>query len=223
MKSKGQKITGTSPKCLHASSYPVLVVSGLADGIDAEAHACTMNRGLKNMAFLGHGINLTFPEQTAGIRADIVRSGGAIVSEYMPDQSYQKRQFVERNRLQAALADLVIPVEAASASGTAHTVRFARKYQKTIVGLRWKGANGIVDDLAKEGDKIIEIMTVDGQRELDQLVQLIVAEVSGTAHPFSALERQIAREMRGRAFRQEDVAKLVEAIQKMGQESSKNG
>jgi DNA processing protein len=205
------------------SSYPVLMVSGLAEGIDAEAHATSLNRGIKNMAFLGHGMNLTFPEQTAGLRAEIVRCGGAIVSEYMPDQSYQKRQFVERNRLQAALADLVIPVEAASASGTAHTARFARKYGRTIVGVRWKGANGLVDDLAKEGDKIIEIMTVDGQRELDGLLQQIVSEANGTAYPFQALERQIAREMRGRAYRPEDVTKLVEAIQRMEQESSKNG
>jgi DNA protecting protein DprA len=205
------------------SSYPVLLVSGLADGIDAEAHASSLSRDIKNMAFLGHGINLVFPEETASLRAQIVRQGGAIVSEYMPDQNYQKRQFVERNRLQAALADLVIPVEGASASGTAHTARFARKYGRVIVGVKWKGANGLVDDLTKEGDKIIEILTVEGQRELDGLVQRIVSEASGTAYPFQTLERQIAREMRGRSFRPEDVTKLIETIQKLGQESPKNG
>jgi DNA protecting protein DprA len=205
------------------SSYPVIVISGLANGIDAQAHACTISRGLKNVAFLGHGINLTFPQETADIRAEILRNGGAVISEYMPDQNYQKQQFVERNRLQAALADLVIPVEAASTSGTAHTVRFARKYQKHIVGLKWNGANGLVDDLTEEGDMIIEIMTDDGRRALDQMVQLLVSQVRGTAYPFSALERQIVREMRGRTFVHEHVTKLVDAIQKMEQVSSKNG
>jgi DNA processing protein len=206
------------------SSYPVLLVSGLAEGIDGEAHATSLGRCIKNMAFLGHGINLVFPEETAQLRADIIRHGGAVVSEYLPNQNYQKRQFVERNRLQAALADLVIPVEGAAAGGTAHTARFARKYGKTIIGVRWKGANGLVEDLAKEGDRIIEVLTSEGQRELDSLVQKIVSEASQAPYPLAALERQIAREMRGRAYRQEDVARLIEAIQKLSsQELSGNG
>ncbi len=206
------------------SSYPVLLVSGLADGIDGEAHATSLGRGIKNIAFLGHGINLVFPERTAQIRADIIRHGGAVVSEYLPNQNYQKRQFVERNRLQAALADIVIPVEGAATGGTAHTARFARKYGKTVIGVRWPGAKGLVDDLAKEGARIIEVLTPEGQRQLDSIVQKIVAEANQVPYSLAALERRVAGEMRSRNYRQEDVARLIEAIQRFGQqESSGNG
>lgn len=205
------------------SSYPVVLVSGLADGIDADAHTTTLNRGLKNVAFLGHGINLVFPEQTSGIRAEIIRQGGAVVSEYMPNQSYKKHQFIERNRLQAALADIVIPVEAAVSSGTAHTARFARKYGRRIIGVTWNEANGIVDELAKEGNQIIHILTAGGQKELDAVIRKLVDEYGKSAYPFQTLERHIAREMKGRMFHPEDVTKLTEAIQRLGQEDSSDG
>ena len=213
----------TNAVCHVLSSYPLVVVSGLADGIDGEAHAASMSRGMKNVAFLGHGINVVFPEQTSSIRAEIIKQGGVVASEYMPDQSYQKHQFVERNRLQAALADVVIPVEAAAASGTAHTARFARKYGRRIVGVRWEGASGIVDELAKAGDDIIDILTAAGQKRLDAIIQSVLHTHNQSAYPFQALERQIAREMKGRAFRREDVAKLAEAIHRMGNEASGNG
>lgn len=213
----------TNAVCHVLSSYPIVVVSGLADGIDGEAHAASMNRGMKNVAFLGHGINITFPEQTSGIRAEIIKQGGVVVSEYMPNQSYQKHQFVERNRLQAALADLVIPVEAAAASGTAHTARFARKYGRRIVGVRWNGANGIVEELAKAGDEVIDILTASGQKQLDAIVQSVLDTLGQSTYPFQALERQIAREMKGRTFRPEDVTKLAEAIHRLGKEASGNG
>ena len=213
----------TNAVCHVLSSYPLVVVSGLADGIDGEAHSSSMNRGMKNVAFLGHGINITFPEQTSGIRADIIKQGGAVVSEYMPDQSYQKHQFVERNRLQAALADLVIPVEAAAASGTAHTARFARKYGRRIVGVRWNGAIGIVEDLAKAGDEVVDVLTASGQKQLDAIVQSVLEAFGRSMYPFQALERQIAREMNGRTFRPEDVTTLAEAIHRLGKGASGNG
>jgi DNA protecting protein DprA len=158
------------------SPYPVTIVSGLADGIDAAAHDFTLRRDLKNIAFLGHGINIIFPEQTSGLREKIVEAEGAVVSEYLPHQSYQKQQFVRRNRLQAALADIIIPVEGNLQSGTMHTVRYAREYGRTLVGMRWEGRNGIVSDLAEHGDRVIDIFTPRGQQELDSIVQKLVED-----------------------------------------------
>lgn len=205
------------------SPYPIAVVSGLADGIDAEAHWSTLQRGLKNIAFLGHGINTIFPVQTSEIRSEIIRQGGAIVSEYMPNQSYQKNQFIERNRLQAAIADIVIPVEAATASGTAHTVRFARKYRRQIIGVKWEGVNGIVDDLISKDDKIIQIFTSKGARTLDSCIRNLMEEYGQSSYPFHYLEQQIAREMNGRMFCSEDLTKLTDKITKLGQDALENG
>lgn len=194
--------------------YPVLMVSGLAEGIDCQAHYHSLHFGVKNLAFLGHGINLVFPEDTADIRRTIIEKGGAIVSEYMPGQSYQKRQFVERNRLQAALADIVIPVEAAAASGTAHTIRFARRYARTLVGLNWQGANGIVDDLRANNDRLIDIFTSAGQKELDQMVKGILTAERADTYPFKNLERLALREFGNRTYSEVDVQRLIEALTK---------
>jgi DNA protecting protein DprA len=208
--------------------YPVVMVSGLAEGIDANAHHFSLQHGIKNIAFLGHGINLVFPEETADLRHEIVRRGGAIVSEYLPSQTFQKRQFVERNRLQAALADLVIPVEAASASGTAHTIRFARRYSRPLVGMNWPGANGIVNDLRESHDRLIDIFTSAGQRELDALVQGVLKESQVEHYPFRNLERLATREFSNRLYTDGDVERLIETIrreaqQRKPQESSSDG
>jgi predicted Rossmann fold nucleotide-binding protein DprA/Smf involved in DNA uptake len=183
---------------------------------------------MTNLAFLGHGTNLVFPEDTAEIRREIICKGGAVMSEYLPSQTYQKWQFVERNRLQAGLADLVIPVEAKAASGTAHTIRFARKYGRTLVGVRWEGANGIVDDLRANHDRLIDIFTDKGQKELDELVQALVRREHQDQYPFTVLERTILRELGIRKYTETDVARLVEAIntaahQKRPQERPDNG
>ncbi len=208
--------------------YPLVMVSGLAEGIDANAHYYSLQQGIKNIAFLGHGINLVFPEATVGIRKAIVRQGGAIVSEYLPSQNFQKRQFVERNRLQAALADVVIPVEAAAASGTAHTIRFARRYHRPLVGMNWHGANGIVDDLKENHDQLIDIFTSAGQRELDTLIQGILREQQVERYPFRSLERVALREFSNRLYTDGDIEQFIEAIrreaqQRKPQESSSNG
>jgi DNA processing protein len=196
------------------SPYPVVIVSGLADGIDAEVHASTLRRDLKNVAFLGHGINLVFPEQTAKLREKIVASEGAVVSEYLPHQTYQKQQFVRRNRLQAALADIVIPVEANINSGTAHTVRYAREYGRTLVGLRWPGANGIVGDLIEHGDRVVDIFTPQGKQELDSIVQGLVKEAGESPYSLKIVEHYILKELSTRSVPQEDVERLIEAIRR---------
>ena len=195
--------------------YPVLMVSGLAKGIDCQAHYHSLGFGVKNLAFLGHGINHVFPEDTADIRRTIIDKGGAIVSEYMPDQTYQKHQFVERNRLQAALADIVIPVEAAADSGTAHTIRFARRYARTLVGMNWGGAVGIVDDLRANNSRLIDIFTSAGQRELDQMVKGILIAEGADTYPFKNLERFALREFGNRTYSEVDLQRLIEAITKV--------
>jgi DNA processing protein len=199
--------------------YPVLVVSGLADGIDRHAHHHTLHYGMKNIAFLGHGINLTFPEGTSNLRREIVSSGGAVISEYMPNQHYQKRQFVERNRLQAAIADIVIPVEAAATSGTAHTINFARRYARTLIGMNWKGANGIVDDLKTNNDKLIDIFTTVGRRELDQLIKDILVAEHVDPYPFKNLEKTILKDIGNRTHTPADIQRLIDAIKKVANQT----
>ncbi|WP_456026107.1 DNA-processing protein DprA [Pseudomonas capeferrum] len=112
-----------------------VTVSGLALGVDQLAHIGSLRYGLKTIAVLGTGILENYPKGSEVLRKKILDSGGSIVSEYLPQQSYSAENFIRRNRLQAALCDLLIPVEWSTKSGTAHTVRFAAKYGKGIVNV----------------------------------------------------------------------------------------
>jgi DNA processing protein len=164
-------------------AYTVTVISGLADGIDAEAHRATMDEGLKNVAFLGHGINHVFPQATADVRGRILAEGGAVASEYLPKERYDKSYFVQRNRLQVAMANLVIPIEAQVKSGTAHTVRFALEYGKPLVGLRWSGSNGIATELARAGKPVIDIFESESCRMLDRMLKQHARQSKTDADP----------------------------------------
>ena len=64
--------------------YPITLVSGLAEGIDEEAHRSSLREGSTNVAFLGTGIEEFFPASTVGLRNRVVRERGAVVTEYLP-------------------------------------------------------------------------------------------------------------------------------------------
>jgi DNA protecting protein DprA len=188
------------------AAYPVSVVSGLAEGIDAAAHDAALRYGLPNIAVLGHGINLTFPAATAEVRRKIVSSGGAVVTEYPPNEHYRKQYFVQRNRIQAGLADLVIAVEGSSDGGTAHTIRFSAKYGRNIVGYEWAGADDLPELIRSQATGIVlQIFSEAGRRELDGIVRATVERANKSSSSLSLVERYLREEVRLRQPRSEDL------------------
>jgi DNA processing protein len=205
------------------AAHPVVLISGLAQGIDEEAHRTSLAHGLPNVAFLGHGIDLVFPEQTADVRQAILDAGGAVVTEYLPWERYQKRFFIERNRLQAGLADLVVPVEANPSGGTAHTVRFTREFGRPLVGVRWRGANGMIAELEKAGVPLVDIFTQTGCRQFDGMVRRLVESHGREASPLRLLEQQALKEIRSRDVRPGDLRKLIGTLEAAAKELGDGG
>lgn len=117
------------------ASIGCVTVSGLALGIDQAAHTSSIRYSLPTVAVLGTGILQNYPKGSNELRDAIVKAGGSIVSEYLPTQSYSAENFVRRNRIQAALCDILIPSEWSIKSGTAHTVKYASKYGKKIINV----------------------------------------------------------------------------------------
>lgn len=111
-------------------------VSGLAMGIDQEIHAASLRARVPTVAVLGTGIFSDYPRGSDAMRASIIKNGGAVITEYLPDESYSASNFVRRNRLQAALSSIVIPVEWKVKSGTAHTVNYAARLNRPMAMLR---------------------------------------------------------------------------------------
>jgi DNA protecting protein DprA len=114
----------------------VIVLSGLAKGIDEVAHRGCVDYYGQTIAVLGHGISFHRLSRAAlTLREQIVRRGGAIVSEYLPSDPPSNRSYLRRNELQVALSKVVIPVEFPSLnSGTGATIRRAKNLHVPVVG-----------------------------------------------------------------------------------------
>ncbi|HVY35925.1 MAG TPA: DNA-processing protein DprA [Candidatus Paceibacterota bacterium] len=133
--------------------YPVVIVSGLALGIDSVAHQAALDVGLTTISFPGSGLdwNVLYPAQHRGLAENILRAGGALISEYKNNQRGAIWTFPRRNRIVAGIADIVIIVEAEEKSGALITARLGIEYNK-IVGVvpgpvtspSSKGTNGFL-------------------------------------------------------------------------------
>ena len=108
------------------AKHGVIVVSGLALGIDAIAHRGAVDAGGKTIGVLGTEIERIYPRQNAQLAEKILELGGAIMSEYKIGDSINYRgSFLARNRLISGLADIVVVVEAAEKSGSLNTASHA--------------------------------------------------------------------------------------------------
>jgi len=103
----------------------VVVISGLALGIDGVAHRAALDAGGITIAVLACGLDTIYPASHKQLADEIIRSGGAIISEYEPDVEARDFQFLARNRIVSGLSDAIIVTEAATRSGTLATVHHA--------------------------------------------------------------------------------------------------
>lgn len=104
----------------------VVIVSGLAYGVDSIAHQAALDAGGATIAVLPSGLDNIYPGAHHGLAKRIVEQGGALVTEYPAGQgSPMKHQFIARNRIIAALSQAVLITEAAARSGSLHTANFA--------------------------------------------------------------------------------------------------
>lgn len=110
----------------------VVVVSGLARGIDTAAHQSAIRHNKGTIAVLPCGIEKIYPKDNEGLAKKILENNGLIVSEYPNKTKPTKFSFIQRNRITAGLSLAVLVAEAGIKSGTMHTVRFAEEQGKTI-------------------------------------------------------------------------------------------
>ena len=103
----------------------VVVISGLALGVDSAAHRAVVDAGGTTIAVLAGGLDIIYPNSHAGLAESIVQTGGTLLSEYPTGMPALKHTFIGRNRIIAALSDAVLIPEAAINSGSLHTAAFA--------------------------------------------------------------------------------------------------
>ena len=110
----------------------VVIVSGLALGVDSIAHRATLDAGGITLAVLANGVDIIYPASHKQLSKDILKNNGAIISEYEPGTAARGFQFLERNRIVSGLSDAIIVTEAAIRSGTLSTVAHALEQGREV-------------------------------------------------------------------------------------------
>lgn len=114
--------------------YNIVIVSGLALGIDAVVHRLALEAGLTTLAFPGSGLgwNTIHPSTNRELAKEILKHGGALISEYKEETRGAIWTFPQRNRIVAGVADMVVVIEAPEKSGALITARLGTEYNKIV-------------------------------------------------------------------------------------------
>lgn len=117
------------------SGFPIVIVSGLALGIDAIAHHAALGAALSCVAVPGSGLDrkVLYPSTNHRLADEILKTGGALVSEFEPDFAATAWSFPQRNRIMAGLSDAVLVIEAEEKSGTLITSKLAIEYNRDVL------------------------------------------------------------------------------------------
>lgn len=179
----------------------VVIVSGLAYGIDAAAHRAALAVGGTTVAVLGCGIDRVYPAAHVDLAREILETGGAIASEYEPGTPSYPANFPARNRIVAALAHAVLVVEAPLKSGALITAYGAAEMGRDVLAVPGPVTSETSDGchgLIARGARIVtSVEDVFDTLQLDRVVveqqnhATVLAALSGTAKQVLAAVRGI--------------------------------
>ncbi len=152
----------------------VVIVSGLALGVDSIAHEACIQAGGKTLAVLPTSLDNIYPSSHRQLARRILETGGALLSEYEANMPGLKHNFIQRNRLVSGISDGVLITEAATKSGTLHTANFALDQGKTVMavpGNITSETSGGTNSLLKSGAIMVT--------EVEDILQALNIEVRG--------------------------------------------
>jgi len=112
-------------------SYPILVVSGLAYGIDVQTHKACLKHNVPTVGVFAHGLDTVYPALHAPIAARMLENGG-LISDFPSETKIDRPNFLRRNRIIAGLADATIIVESAEKGGALVTADIANSYNRDV-------------------------------------------------------------------------------------------
>lgn len=147
----------------------ILVISGLAFGIDAIAHKAALKYNLPTVGVVGHGLDKMYPFENTGLAKDMVKQGGGILSEFFSGTKPDKHHFPLRNRIVAGLSDATVLVETHIKGGSMITAKLADAYNRDVFAVPGRttdkyssGCNHLVKYnkaiLLTEAEELLEIM-----------------------------------------------------------------
>ncbi|MBR9921467.1 MAG: DNA-protecting protein DprA [Bacteroidetes bacterium] len=114
--------------------YQPHIISGLAYGIDIQAHRAALRENLPTIGVLGHGLDRVYPMKHRQVASDMLQQGG-LLTEFPTETRPDRENFPMRNRIVAALCDAIIVIESAEKGGSLITADFANQYHKDVFAL----------------------------------------------------------------------------------------
>ena len=183
----------------------MVIISGLAFGVDTVAHSTTVERGGVTVAVLGGGLARLHPQENLPLARRIIETGGALISEFPMRFPVNRTSFPRRNRIVARLADAVLVTEAGLDSGAMITANLALE-----AGVQVLAVPGRIDNPQSRGcHKLLR----DGAVLVEQIGDILEAMGSGLL-PFSRQlgEPEIAYAPRSTSDLPEDAARVLEIL-----------
>lgn len=178
----------------------LVIISGLAYGIDYCAHISALENGLNTIAVLGHGLKFLYPAMHRQVAAKITRQG-ALLTDFASDQKPERNNFIRRNRIIAGLSDVTIVVQSGQKGGALITADIANSYHRDVFTFP-----GRVGDAASAGcNQLIKnhkAALIEGARDVAYLlgwdneppVEMEKPEIP--KHPLSDKKKQVLEMLR---------------------------
>ncbi|EKD63754.1 MAG: hypothetical protein ACD_51C00206G0006 [uncultured bacterium] len=180
------------------AEYKITVVSGLAYGIDTDAHTKSLKKNMPNIAVLANGLDQIYPTENKHLADEIIARGGLIISESPPGVPSQKFMFPIRNRIIAGISDATIVVEAPQKSGALITADYAFSENRLVYAVpgefdsyRQSGCHKLIKSqkavLLDDPSQVIDDITptqlkLEFSRENNQLANLLGALTHEPTH-----------------------------------------
>ncbi len=127
------------------SAQNILVISGLAFGIDTIAHKASLKSNLKTVGVVAHGLDKVYPAQNKALAVDMLTQGG-LLTDFMSGTNPDRQNFPRRNRIVAGICDALIVIESSVKGGSLITAELANSYNKDVFAFPGK-----VSDSRSEG------------------------------------------------------------------------
>ncbi|HEX6333243.1 MAG TPA: DNA-processing protein DprA [Flavisolibacter sp.] len=160
----------------------ILIISGLAYGIDAIAHKAALKNDIPTVGVVGHGLDTIYPPDHAPLAKDMIRHGGGILSEFFSGGKPDKHNFPLRNRVVAGLSDATVLVETNIKGGSMITAKLADSYNRDVFAVPGRntdknssGCNHLIRRnkaiLLESADDLLQVMGWTEQGNKKQLTQ----------------------------------------------------
>ena len=132
--SRGREICGKIIGDLAEHFPDLIIVSGLAYGIDITSHKAALSNNLPTVAILGHGLDTIYPSVHRPVAEKIVKNGG-LISDFLSDALPERNNFIKRNRIIAGISDATLIIESGKKGGALITADIAGSYNRDVLAV----------------------------------------------------------------------------------------